>query len=181
MSLSEHPAWGSSLLDVVDGSELADGGLGSIVGVVVHSDLAALDLFLDGLVLVLGEGLEVPAVVCGGQADVIAILQTEVAVGSSDLAPVTGLDVGQSGVDSLRQTLHGRGDERVVGIGAVSHAVCADVVLVNVHADDVAVVLQSSLHSGGVYDFMLSGLSFNIFILVISSFMFSVYTTLFPS
>ena len=101
MSLSEHPAWGSSLLDVVDSSELADGGLGSIVGVVVHSDLAALDLVLDGLVLVLGEGLEVPAVVCGGQADVIAILQTEVAVGSSDLAPVTGLDVGQSGANAI--------------------------------------------------------------------------------
>ncbi|MFR2123835.1 MAG: hypothetical protein ACLS34_02345 [Faecalibacterium sp.] len=38
----------ASLLDVVDGGELADGGLGSVVGVVVHSDLAALDLVLDG-------------------------------------------------------------------------------------------------------------------------------------
>ena len=34
------------LLDVVDSGELADGGLGSIVGAVVHSDLAALDLVI---------------------------------------------------------------------------------------------------------------------------------------
>ena len=45
------------LLDVVDSGELADGGLGRVVGAVVHSDLAILDLVLDFLVLVLGEGL----------------------------------------------------------------------------------------------------------------------------
>ena len=50
------------LLDVVDRGELADGGLGSVVGAVINSDLAALDLALELLVLVGGEGLEVPAV-----------------------------------------------------------------------------------------------------------------------
>ena len=39
------------LLDVVDRGELADGGLGSVVGVVIDHDLAALDLLLDCLVL----------------------------------------------------------------------------------------------------------------------------------
>ena len=43
-----------------------------------------------------------------------------------------------------------RGDERVISVGAICNAVCTDVVLVNVNADDVAVVLQSSLNSGGV-------------------------------
>ena len=70
------------LLDVVDGGELADGGLGSVVGTVINSDLAALDLALDFLVLVGGEGLEVPAVCIGGQADIIAVLQAEVAIGT---------------------------------------------------------------------------------------------------
>ncbi|WP_181566972.1 hypothetical protein [Faecalibacterium prausnitzii] len=74
------------LLDVVDGGELADGGLGSVVGVVIDHDLAALDLLLDCLVLIDGKGLEVPAVLIGGQTDVIAVLQAEVAVGSSDVA-----------------------------------------------------------------------------------------------
>lgn len=76
----------NSLLDVVDGGELADGGLGSVVGAVINSDLAALDLALDFLVLVGGEGLEVPAVCIGGQADIIAVLQTEVAIGTCDVA-----------------------------------------------------------------------------------------------
>ena len=71
------------LLDVVDRGELADGGLGSVVGVVIDHDLAALDLLLDCLVLIDGKGLEVPAVLIGGQTDVIAVLQAEVAVGSS--------------------------------------------------------------------------------------------------
>ena len=35
------------LLDVVDRGELADGGLGSVVGVVIDHDLTALDLLLD--------------------------------------------------------------------------------------------------------------------------------------
>ena len=51
--------------------------------------------------------------------------------------------------DSARP-LHSGGDEGVVSEGAVCHAVDTDVVLVNVNADNIAVVLQSSLNSGGV-------------------------------
>ena len=66
------------------------------------------------------------------------------------LLRLAGLDVAQSGADRLRQTLHGRGDERVVCVAVLCHAVDTDVVLVNVNAHNVAVVLQSSLDSGGV-------------------------------
>ena len=156
MPLHEHPAPitgvipGKRLLDVVDLGELADGGLGSIVRAVVHNELAGSDLGLQSLVLVLGEGLEVPAVISSGQTDVVAVLQTEVAVGSSDVAPLASLDVAQSGADRLRQALHGRGDERVVSVAVLLNAISTDVVLVNVNAHNVAVVLQSSLDSGGV-------------------------------
>ena len=156
MPLHEHPAPitgvipGKRLLDVVDLGKLADGGLGSVVGAVVHNELAGSDLVLQDLVLVLGKGLEVPAVISSGQTNIVALLQTEVTVGSSDVAPLAGLDVAQSGADRLRQTLHGRGDERVVSVAVLFHAVRADVVLVNVNAHNVAIVLQGSLNSGGV-------------------------------
>lgn len=91
------------LLDIVDGGELADGGLGSVVGAVVNSDLAGSDLLLDGLIVLHGEGVEVPAVLIGGQTNVVAVFQTEVAVGTGDLAPLASLDVGQSGLDSSGQ------------------------------------------------------------------------------
>ena len=71
-------------------------GLGSVVGAVVHNELAGSDLALQGLVLVLGEGLEVPAVISSGQTNIVAILQTEVTVGSSDVAPLAGLDVARA-------------------------------------------------------------------------------------
>ena len=85
---------GKRLLDVVDLGELADGGLGSVVRAVVNNDLAGSDLLLQLLVLLNREGLEVPAVLSGGQADVIAVLQTKVAVGCCDGAPLACLDVG---------------------------------------------------------------------------------------
>ena len=65
---------GKRLLDVVDLGELADGGLGSVVGAVVHNELAGSNLGLQGLVLVLGEGLEVPVVISSGQTNVVAVL-----------------------------------------------------------------------------------------------------------
>src|SRR5699024_3863266 len=97
-----------------------------------------------------GEGAEVPAALGGGQADVVALLQAEVAVGGGDGAPLAGVDVAQGGLNGGGQLLHSGGDERVVLVGAVGHAVGADVVLVHVHADDVAVGLDGSLQSGGV-------------------------------
>src|SRR5699024_6900219 len=48
------------------------------------------------------------------------------------------------------QALHGRGDERVVAVLAARDILLADVVLVNVNADDLAVILDSRFHGAGV-------------------------------
>src|SRR5699024_2575466 len=48
------------------------------------------------------------------------------------------------------QALHGRGQERVVAVSAVSHAVFTDIVLVNVNADDPAVIVDSRFDGAGV-------------------------------
>ena len=59
-----------SLLDVGDSDQVAGGGLDAVLAGVVHDDLAGSDLLLDRLVLLHGEGAEVPAALGGGQADV---------------------------------------------------------------------------------------------------------------
>ncbi len=72
------------------------------VGLVASSELLSTTISPEAILLFRasyssGEGLEVPAVVSSGQTDVVAVLQTEVAVGGSDVAPLACLDVAQSG------------------------------------------------------------------------------------
>ena len=82
----------NGLLDVVDLGVLADRGLHTVIGAVVNRDLAGSDASLERLVVLHGEVLEMPAGFCGGQADVIAVLQTKVAVGACNVAPCAGYD-----------------------------------------------------------------------------------------
>src|SRR5699024_9494589 len=119
------------------------------VGVVVDDELTGADLLDQGGVLVLGEGLEAPAGLGGGQADIVAFLQAVVAVGAADGIPGAARDMLNGVGHGHAQALHGGGQERVVAVRAVRNALFADIVLVDVNADDLAVVLDSGLNGAG--------------------------------
>lgn len=132
---------------VIHGDVAAGGGLGGIVRVVIHLDFAVADFLQNGVVLVHGESAEVPACFVGGQANIVALFQAKVAVGASDGAPVACIDGLQAILNGSAQTLHGGGNKRVCLVLAGLNTLNAQVVLVNVNADQLAVMLVSSFSS----------------------------------
>ena len=122
-------------------ANLVDSGIvrnrGHSLGVVVNLDSTVSNLGLQSLVVSNREVGQRPGI--GGQTNIIALGQIEIGNLAAVCSPVAIVQLAQNSLGDVLQLLHGRGDNQRGDVG-----------LVNVNADNLAVVLLSSFQSGGV-------------------------------